>query len=731
MKKFILTTIFAIVLVSISFADVLYLNEGEEIIGKLVSIETNKIEFSSLSGDKQVFEADEVAHILISKIRKGDEFQKISQIKDMVVKEALKNLPSQNAFPDADYVTLYRRCEFEFTSSEELVYTTRNIIQILKEPGLDEANNSIYYLSEREDGDLVFAHTYSPDGNVYHITDDAVSVEQLWSGTPEYSRLTRLKIALKKVDLGSVIDFSFTRKVRDINEIQPYTISYIFGEREPILREEFVVSFPETVELKKHLFQWNEELVKFEENKNDSKVNWIWRFSDPEGFIPEQNMLSTSRIFPKAVVFKEYSWEKSAKMLTEAYENARPEPESLQNFIDKLNLSDEMTNYEKVSTVYDFLNRDVRNLGMSISQMGSFKPVSTQTTLEKKYGNTQNILALMHFVLEKLNIESYPGFTTGKRENVTVKNFSSLGFTNYAVLKVIIDGHAFYTDSGSAYRPFATLNTGLQGSDACFIDLKNRCFNFESLPRQTFDWNKYDRIVMVKILENGDMEVQETIHFRGPFETGIRELKAIKDQEKRNYAERRVKRVHPNAVLRSFGFSDMNRLESPAVFALKYFIPEAAQKASSDIMTFTNFWVNYRSSSASLQKRKFPMQYWSSEENSNTIIFELPENFKWVSWNKQYNFASGNISFGSNMYQHSEQLVYTDRFIARDDEFLDDKTYQNYRRCILTMSELANQWIIIEREKTEEEPLKPVADKSEKTGQTEASDQQTTESTEE
>jgi hypothetical protein len=83
------------------------------------------------------------------------------------------------------------------------------------------------------------------------------------------------------------------------------------------------------------------------------------------------------------------------------------------------------------------------------------------------------------------------------------------------------------------------------------------------------------------------------------------------------------------------------------------------------------------------------------------------------------------------MYQHSEQLVYTDRFIARDDEFLDDKTYQNYRRCILTMSELANQWIIIEREKTEEEPLKPVADKSEKTGQTEASDQQTTESTEE
>ncbi len=95
------------------------------------------------------------------------------------------------------------------------------------------------------------------------------------------------------------------------------------------------------------------------------------------------------------------------------------------------------------------------------------------------------------------------------------------------------------------------------------------------------------------------------------------------------------------------------------------------------------------------------MQYWSTEENSNTVVFELPQNFKWVAWDKQYSYASGNISFNSNMFQHSEQLVYTDRFIARDDEFLDDKSYQNYRKCILTMSELANQWIIIEKEEEE------------------------------
>jgi hypothetical protein len=96
-------------------------------------------------------------------------------------------------------------------------------------------------------------------------------------------------------------------------------------------------------------------------------------------------------------------------------------------------------------------------------------------------------------------------------------------------------------------------------------------------------------------------------------------------------------------------------------------------------------------------QRKYPMQYWSTEENSQTIVFYLPENFTWVPWGRQYNFSSGLISFSSNMNQHESQLIYADRFVARDDEFVSDGQYQNYRNCILTMSELANQWIIIER----------------------------------
>lgn len=698
MRKIIFSLLFTCAAAVAINADVLYLNEGEEVIGRLKAIEQQKISFEELNQNERVFNESEVAHILISKIRKGDEIDNVASITDPIASGILQNLPAAEQFKDADYVTLYRLNDLEYTADSKVLLKTREIIQILKEPGLDMANQSFYYYTDREACNLEYAHTYSPEGRVYHVTDDAISDEAILSGTPEYARLKKIKMALKKVDIGSIIDYCFTRELSGVNEINPFTLSSTFGEREPVLHEELSVTFPSGMQLNKVQMQWPQvDAPKFIEKSLSGKKNWKWIFSDPKGFIPEQNMLPTSRIFPRVIIYQPYSWEKTSKMLTEAYEKTRPSDALLDEFISRAQLDASMTSFEKVCRLYEIINKDIRDLGMSITQMGSFEPVSTEITLKKKYGNTQAMLALLHFALKKIGIVSYPGFSSGKREIVTVKDHSNIGLTDYALLKIIIDNKPFYTDGGSIYLPFSFVSTGLQGAMAAFNDAENGKFFFEELPRQTFDWNRFDRTVMVKIHANGTMDVKESLLYRGPYEAGIRELKSIKEKEKQNYAERRVKGVHPRAVLNSFGFSDMNDLNGPAVLTLSYTIPEGAQMASDKIMTFTNFWVNYQSGSASLATRTYPMQYWATEENQQSIIFELPENFSWVTWNRQYQHVSPDLIFMSNIHQNGSQLIYADRFAATADEFLSDAAYQNYRQCILTMSELANQWIILEK----------------------------------
>jgi hypothetical protein len=696
MKNSVSLLIILCLLISPAFADILYLNEGEELTGKLLSIKNNQIIFEKLGGEKVELDSSKVAHILISKIRQGDEIKHVSAIKDATALKVLKNLPDFGQFNDSDHVTLYRQDIFDFSADNSMTLTTREIVKILKEPGLNQANNSIYFFDDRGEGELLYGHTYSPDGKVFHITDDAVSLESLRTATPEYAKIKKIKFALKKVDIGSIIDFAHQRKVFDINEIRPNVISYVFGEREPVLHQECIIKFPASFDFEKNLFQWCDK-IKFSEEKNGDKIAWKWTFSDKEGFVPEQNMLPLKKIFPRFTVHRNHSWKKTAKSLVEAYQKAQPSPQALDDLIKKAGIENSMSDYEKCEALYETINKEIRHIGMTVAQMGSFEPVSTDVTLNKKYGNRHSRLTLMYFALKKLGIKAYPGFCSDKREQATVKDYSNIGFSRYAVLKVILDGKPFYTECMSLYRPFATISTILQGATACFLDIENSKFSFAKLPKTTHSWNRYNRNILVNINSEGDMEVKEMVSFRGPFETGIRELKGLRDIEKRNYAERRVKNVHPNALLKSFAFTEMDNLDAPAVLTLHYSIPEGAQKASNKIMTFKNFWVNYQSSSASLEKRKYPMQYWATEENTQTIMFELPENFSWVPWNRQYKYNSGNISFISNMNQHENQLIYSDRFIARDDEFLIDKTYQNYRRCILTMSELANQWIILEK----------------------------------
>ncbi|HNX76493.1 MAG TPA: DUF3857 domain-containing protein [Candidatus Rifleibacterium sp.] len=698
MKKLALTIILTLATIFAVNADVLYLNEGEEIVGHLKAIEKGNITFEELNKGSRNFTESEVAHILISKIRKGDEIDNIASITEPVAEGILKNLPDPSLFKDADYVTLYRLNDLEYLSDDKLVVKTREIVQILKEPGLDVANQSFYYYTEREKCDLEFAHTYSPEGQVYHVTDDAVSDESLLSGTPEFARLKKFKMALKKVDIGSIIDYCFVRELSGVDEIQPFSMSNTFGEREPVLHEELSVTFPAGMQINKVQMQWPaENPPKFLEKSQGGKKSWKWIFSDPKGFIPEQNMLPRSRIFPRVVLYQPYDWAKISSKLAAAYDEAKPSDKLLADFIARAKLTDNMTSFQKACKIYESINRDIRDVGMGIPQMGSFKPVPIDVTLQKKYGNTQSNLALLHFALKKIGIKSYPGFCSDRRELVTAKDHSTLALVDSTLLKIIIDDQPVYTDGGSIYLPFSFIPVYLQGTTATFHDAENGKFFTETLPRQTSEWNRFDRTVMVKILANGSMDVQESLLYRGPYEAGIRELKSIKEKEKQNYAERRVKGVHPRAVLQSFGLSDMNDLNGPAVLTLKYTIPEAAQMASDKIMTFTNYWVNYDSGSASLATRTYPMQYWGTEENQQTIVFELPENFDWVTWNKQYQHVSPDLTFMSNINQNDRQLIYADRFIARADEFLSDAAYQNYRQCILTMSELANQWIILEK----------------------------------
>lgn len=719
MKQLIMTVCLTIVLATTGLADVVYLNQGEEYSGILQKVCEESVILKPLQDELREFKREEIAHILLSKIREGDEITRVEDLTDPVAIEVMQNLPDPDEFPDANYITLYRLNEYVIEEDDNVTHNSRYLLLMVREPGLRQANQERYYYTERETATLNFGHTYSASGHVYHITDDAVSDESLFSSMPEYARLKKLKIALKKVDIGSVIDYSFTHKLSGTDELRPFMVSKTFGEREPVIKDELKIRFNKNTQIAKATYNWpNEGAPDFKASADETTNEWQWSYSAPKGIIPEQNMLPLNRIFPRVVVYRPFTWANVAADLASTYEQLKPSKDLISEILAGAKIEEAHSQLDKAARIYEFINRDIRNIGLAPVQMGSFIPVSPEITFQKKYGNPQARLTLMHFALHQLGITSKIAFASGRREAVTAVDHPSLSFTSQPILALNIDGQDYFCDSGSIYLPFGYLPIWLQGGKAAVLNQAQDDFHFVDLPRYTHEWNRFDRNVMVRIDENGDMQADEILVYRGPYEAGVRELKAMQLREQRNYAERRVKNVHPNALLIDYALSDLDDLNAPVILTLSYKIPQAAQKASDFIMTFTNFWVNYKSSSASLSEREYPMQYWGTEENQQNIIFILPDGFKWVNWDKQYQFTSGNVSFLSNMNQSGDRLIYSDRFTAYTDEFNPEDEYQNFRQCTLTMSELANQWIIIERE----QPQKPLSEQQSLNTATESAD---------
>ncbi|HNV71600.1 MAG TPA: DUF3857 domain-containing protein, partial [Candidatus Ozemobacteraceae bacterium] len=212
-------------------ADVLYLNEGEEHVGRLLEIAGGKIRFQEPGGAEKAFNASEVTHVLLSQIREGDEISQVASLTEPMLVQLLASAPQATDFPDSDFITLYRLRDFTFHPDGRVSFMRRRIVKVLKEPGLDEANHSLYYFRDREKLDLDFAHTYNPDGRIYHLTDDALSEETLYPNLPEYDFLNKVKFAMKKVDLGSVVDIKHRVETRDVGPLNPYIIDTVFGER--------------------------------------------------------------------------------------------------------------------------------------------------------------------------------------------------------------------------------------------------------------------------------------------------------------------------------------------------------------------------------------------------------------------------------------------------------------------------------------------------------------------
>jgi len=230
-------------LASVAHSDTLYLQDGEQHLGRLKSMTADSVVFEGRDGVK-TWPKSEVSRIQLQRTRKYDDVETVDQITDPDLKACLEKQPTEQEYPADGSVTLFARHTFDLTTPGVVKDTVRTITKILRQRGEDAGSNNAWYFEDTDLPEIDFALTITPDGRVLHLSDDAVKSESIYAQLPMYRRLSRLRFACKEPRPGSVLDVQYTVIRKRPGGLEPFYSEEFFRDEAPILRKEVVVVAP-------------------------------------------------------------------------------------------------------------------------------------------------------------------------------------------------------------------------------------------------------------------------------------------------------------------------------------------------------------------------------------------------------------------------------------------------------------------------------------------------------
>lgn len=170
---------------------------------------------------------------------------------------------------------------------------------------------------------------------------------------------------------------------------------------------------------------------------------YTWTANNTKKLDYEENTPIWKLIYESVFVSEFDSWKDVINWGVDVFKTNEPIDPELQAKIDEINSSYE-SNGEKIKTTLDFVQNDIRYLGLE-SGIGSYKPYSPNQVFKQRFGDCKDKSLLMTVMLNKMNIEAYPMLVNTSLKHSIKDLLPSPKFFDHCVVKVV-DGSAHWYD---------------------------------------------------------------------------------------------------------------------------------------------------------------------------------------------------------------------------------------------------------------------------------------------
>jgi hypothetical protein len=225
-------------------SDVLYLERGDEIVGRLQSVDAGQVVFRSRDGDTASRPLEQVQRVELAPPAGAS--PTLAGLGDPELADWIKTAPSAADLPDYGTVTLFQETRLTYRADGGLRRVYRDVTKILNEKGKDAGNWSDFYLADVQRWRLLHARSIAPDGTVRELPHTAMKESSPNAAYPAYDRRRDVTFAVPNAEPGSVIDVAYVLEQETDPADQPAVANFTFAAWSPVLRRRVVFDAPAT-----------------------------------------------------------------------------------------------------------------------------------------------------------------------------------------------------------------------------------------------------------------------------------------------------------------------------------------------------------------------------------------------------------------------------------------------------------------------------------------------------
>ena len=527
-------------------------------------------------------------------------------------------------YPDSDGIILLDDGTFVLNEDGTNVYRYHFQGLILKEEKKKEwGDGSLYFDEKRERIKSLWARTIKPTGEIVDLDKATVTITDEPGREVHFSKYKIFSYTLPEVDVGCIVEYVYEREEFDPFDKEMFFPDYYFQGYEPVWNSKMTVVIPKTKALNYKAYHMppgkEDPLI----TQNEKSITYVWELISVPPLIPEPSMPPYRTVVPRVIasLFKDWNyifdWE--SKMLQR---RMKITPEIKQT-VEEVTAS-ATTVEEKIALLYHYVQQHIRYISIKGSIGSGWSGHEAFFTLENKYGDCIDKAILFSTMLKVIGVESEPItiMTNGRGEEDRV--VPTL-FGNHAITAMHLDSTDFYLDTTSIVHRYPSFRADDHGVTT--TNPLRRKIGFVDVPPPEANQRSYR--LNVKILPNGDAEVNYQSQYVGDYEARVRGtyMYSYKESEYGRVLSNLISSFSPKAVLKDYELQNIHDISKPFSIKLSYTLKDYVVQAS-DLRILGVPGIETEFKEIGLPDRNYDIAYDTSYEKIQNVTITVPNNYR-------------------------------------------------------------------------------------------------------